>query len=58
MCDRVLLPQANKAEVEALETDVTEGLELVLVANAGEVVDKVLEEQGLYPGPVMRQESA
>jgi len=41
----VLLPLANKAEVEALETDATEGLELVLVANAAEVVDRVLEEK-------------
>ncbi len=40
---RVLLPQANKEEVEALGADVTEGLELLLVANAAEVVDQVLE---------------
>lgn len=40
---RVLLPQANKEEVEALSPDVTEGLELLLVANAAEVVDQVLE---------------
>lgn len=44
---RVLLPLANKEEVEALDPDVTEGLELVLVANAGEVVDQVLEVRGL-----------
>jgi ATP-dependent Lon protease len=40
---RVLLPLANREEVEALSTDVTEGLELLLVANAAEVVDLVLE---------------
>lgn len=40
---RILLPHANKEEVEALDLDVTEGLELVLVANAAEVVDQVLE---------------
>ncbi len=40
---RVLLPQANREEVEALSQDVTEGLELLLVANAAEVVDQVLE---------------
>jgi ATP-dependent Lon protease len=40
---RVLLPLANREEVEALSTDVTEGLELLLVANAAEVVDQVLE---------------
>jgi ATP-dependent Lon protease len=39
----VLLPRANKEEVEALAADVTEDLELLLVANAGEVVDRVLE---------------
>lgn len=39
----VLLPQANKEEVEALAPDVTEDLELVLVTNADEVVDRVLE---------------
>jgi ATP-dependent Lon protease len=40
---RVLLPLANKAEVEALSADVTEGLELLLVANATEIVEQVLE---------------
>jgi ATP-dependent Lon protease len=39
----VILPQANKEEVEALGADVTEGLELLLVANADEIVDRVLE---------------
>lgn len=39
----VVLPQANKEEVEALAADVTEGLELLLVANADEIVDTVLE---------------
>jgi ATP-dependent Lon protease len=39
----VVLPQANKEEVEALGADVTEGLELLLVANADEIVDRVLE---------------
>jgi ATP-dependent Lon protease len=40
---RVLLPHANKEEVAVLAADVTEDLELVLVTNADEVVDKVLE---------------
>ncbi|MBU1564153.1 MAG: endopeptidase La [Proteobacteria bacterium] len=39
----VLLPLANKEEIQALEPDVTENLELILVANADEVVDRVLE---------------
>jgi ATP-dependent Lon protease len=39
----VLLPEANREEVRALDPDVTEGLEIVLVANAGEVVDHVLD---------------
>lgn len=39
----VLLPLANKAEVDALDPDVTEGVVLVLVASAGEVVEHVLE---------------
>ncbi len=39
----VLLPQANKEEVEALDLDVLEGIRLALVANADEVVDQVLE---------------
>jgi ATP-dependent Lon protease len=39
----VLLPQANEAEVAALDSDVTDGIELVMVANADEVVDRVLE---------------
>jgi ATP-dependent Lon protease len=39
----VLLPQANKEEVEALAPDVTVDLELVLVTSADEVVDRVLE---------------
>jgi ATP-dependent Lon protease len=40
---RVLLPQANRDEVENLSPDVTEGLELLLVTNAAEAVDLVLE---------------
>jgi len=39
----VLLPYANKEEVAVLSADVTEGLELVLVKTADEVVDRVLE---------------
>jgi ATP-dependent Lon protease len=39
----VILPRANKEEVEALDIDVKEGLELALVASADEVVDRVLE---------------
>lgn len=39
----VLLPSANKEEVAALGPDVIENLELVLVTNADEVVDRVLE---------------
>jgi ATP-dependent Lon protease len=39
----VVLPRANKDVVDALDADVTEGLELVLVANADEVVGMVLE---------------
>lgn len=35
----VLLPLANKEEVEALEPDVTEGLRLMLVANASEMIE-------------------
>ncbi len=41
----VLLPLANKEEVAVLGHDVTEGLEVVLVANASEVVDRVLVAQ-------------
>ena len=41
----VLLPLANKEEVEALAPDVTEGLELVLIANASEVVDRIFAAQ-------------
>ncbi len=40
---RVLLPAANREEVAAVGEDVTEGLEVVLVAEAGEVVEQVLE---------------
>jgi len=35
----ILLPFANKEEVEALETDVTEGVRLQLVANASEIIE-------------------
>ena len=42
----VILPKANKDEVEALDADVTEGIELVLVVHADEVVDRVLEAKG------------
>ena len=40
---RVLLPLANREEVAALDPDVTEGIDLVLVAEASEVIDQVLE---------------
>ncbi len=39
----VLLPQANNEEVMALDPDVREGIRLMLVANADEVLDQVLE---------------
>ena len=42
----VLLPQANKDEVAVLGPDVTEGLEVVLVADACDVVERVLVAQG------------
>lgn len=41
----VLLPLANKEEVAVLGPDVTEGLEVVLVADASEVVERVLVAQ-------------
>ena len=47
----VLLPLANKEEVEALSADVTEGLELVLVAHAGEVVNRVLTTRAYLLSP-------
>lgn len=40
---KVLLPQANREEVEALAADVTEGIEIVLVSVAGDAVDHALE---------------
>jgi ATP-dependent Lon protease len=42
----VLLPLANREEVEALTPDVTEGLELVLIANASEIIDRIFAAQG------------
>ncbi len=39
---RVLLPMANREEVEALASDVTEGIEISLIGMAPEVVDLVL----------------
>jgi len=41
----VLLPLANKEEVDALTADVIEGLELVLIAHASEIVDRVFAAQ-------------
>lgn len=41
----ILLPLANKEEVEALETDVTEGVRLQLVANASEIVAPLFTRQ-------------
>jgi ATP-dependent Lon protease len=40
----VLLPLANKEEVEALDADVTEGLKLQLVANASEIIDPLFTD--------------
>jgi ATP-dependent Lon protease len=47
----VLLPLANKEEVEALSADVTEGLEVVLVSHAGEVVNRVLTTRAYLLSP-------
>ncbi|WP_310599749.1 endopeptidase La [Desulfobulbus sp.] len=41
----VLLPQANREEVEALEVDVVEGIRLQLVVQAGEVVEPLFASQ-------------
>lgn len=41
----VLLPQANREEVETLGTDVIEGIEVVLVAHASEVIERVFVHQ-------------
>ncbi|KAB2889634.1 MAG: endopeptidase La [Desulfobulbaceae bacterium] len=40
---RVLLPAANREEVEALAADVTEGVEILLISMAGDAIDHVLE---------------
>jgi ATP-dependent Lon protease len=37
----VLLPAANREVIEALERDVVEGLQLVLVSNVNEIVDYI-----------------
>ena len=42
---RVLLPAANREEVEVLAADVTEGIEITLIGMAIEVVDLVLESK-------------
>lgn len=42
---KVLLPAANSEEVAALGQDVKDGLELVLVAEASEIVEQVLEKR-------------
>ena len=41
----VLLPLANKGEVEALAPDVVEGLDIVLVAHANEIIDRIFASQ-------------
>jgi ATP-dependent Lon protease len=41
----VLLPLANKEEVEALDVDVTEGVELRLVAHASEIIESLFARQ-------------
>ncbi|WP_319585937.1 endopeptidase La [uncultured Desulfobulbus sp.] len=41
----VLLPLANKEEVEALDFDVTEGVELRLVAHASEIIESLFARQ-------------
>ncbi len=41
----VLLPQANRDVVESLDADVTEGIDVALVNNADEVVNRVLEKR-------------
>ena len=40
---KVLLPAANREEVEALAADVTEGVEILLISMAGDAIDHVLE---------------
>lgn len=45
----VLLPRANKEEVEILPPDVLENLEIVLVENADEVIPRVLLEGKVTP---------
>jgi ATP-dependent Lon protease len=42
---RVLLPAANREEVDVLAADVTEGIEITLIGMAIEVVDLVLESK-------------
>ncbi len=41
----VLLPLANKEEVETLDADVKEGVRLRLVANASEIVEPLFAQQ-------------
>ena len=41
----MLLPLANKEEVEALDADVKEGVRLRLVANASEIVEPLFAQQ-------------
>lgn len=41
----VLLPLANEEEVATLDEDVTEGIELVLVAQASEIVERIFAPQ-------------
>jgi len=47
----VLLPRANKEEVEALEGDVMEGMRLQLVANAGEIIEPLFTRQTFILAP-------
>ncbi len=41
---RVLLPEANRDEVEILSDDVKEGLEIILVRVVDEIIEHVLAE--------------
>ena len=41
----MLLPLANEEEVATLDEDVTEGIELVLVAQASEIVERIFAPQ-------------
>lgn len=42
---RVLLPRANEEEIAALAADVTEGVELILISQANEILELVFSSQ-------------